>query len=74
MPAAGLLGTQNSQSTSGGNLKGQASDAVQGVDADTRRDVQGNTGGGEYAESWDSKEEAEGRLKEGSEQNKGRHF
>ncbi|KZP15038.1 hypothetical protein FIBSPDRAFT_750911, partial [Athelia psychrophila] len=81
MPAAGLLGGQNSQSASMQNsrsasmenLVGRVGDAVQGRDADTRRDVQ-NAGGRESGDSWDSKEEAARRLREGIAGNKGRHF
>lgn len=70
MPAAGLFGTQNSQGMSGDNF-----DAMHGTDGDTRRIVQNSTGGGEYAESWDSREEAARRLSAGfNGQNKGRYF
>jgi hypothetical protein len=68
---AGLV----TQSTSGGNLANEVQDAKQGVDVDTRREV--NSIGGpkevvglnstesskdDYAESWDSRDEAKGRL------------
>jgi hypothetical protein len=63
------------QSTSGGNLANEVQDAKQGVDVDTRREV--NSIGGpkegvslnstgsskdDYVESWDSRDEAKGRL------------
>ncbi|KZP04765.1 hypothetical protein FIBSPDRAFT_1054475 [Athelia psychrophila] len=82
MPAAGLLGAQNSQnasmqnsrSASMENLVGRAGNTAQGNNADTRRDGQGSAGGREYGDSWDSKEEAARRLSAGITGNKGRHF
>lgn len=51
-----------SQSLSGGDLSGELQDAKQGVDEGTRREVGPDGGPKGYNESWESREEADGRL------------